>query len=371
MARCVESRSNQYGGQSDMGREIQLLECTLRDGCLGLEDAWINGISDVATTYQERNELTDIIASSRSEIIELGSIQITGDDRTRFSIYQNIEEISTMIPKKRNHNQQYVALFRGPDTPIKDIPNHSKDMVDGLRVIIRYSELKKSLEFCRILSQKGFNVFIQPMVTMRYSEDELNMIIDYANEMNAYALYLVDSYGYMMPGDVLKFVKKFDARLNSDIRIGFHAHNNMNMAFANAITFLNYKTERSIIIDATATGMGQGAGNLQTEIITDYLNKNHGKSYNYEAILDACDFVERYNENGLWGYSVMRLIPAVHGVAYKYATYLRKKFGLTYKQIQSILDILDTMPDDVRYRYTNANLKKILAVGNFGIGDQL
>lgn len=350
-----------------MGRRIQLLECTLRDGCLGLEDAWINGISQIQITDQERYSIGKIIVSTMSDIIEIGSIEVTKEDKRGFAIYQNIEEISKEIPSNMNENQQCVAMFKGPDLPIEEIPYRTDTMVDGLRVILRYSELKKSLDFCKVLAERGFHVYIQPMVTARYTEEELDLLIKYANEMNAYALYFVDSYGYMMPQDVLRFAERFDASLNPEIRIGFHAHNNLNMAFANAITFLSYKTDRDIIIDSTASGMGQGAGNLQTEIIADYLNKNYGKNYNYEAVLEACDFVEKYNKNGIWGYSVMRLIPAVHGVAYKYGIYMRKTYGLSYTQIQRLLNILDTMPDEIRYRYTRENVLKLFELGNINI----
>jgi len=350
-------------------KRIQLLECTIRDGCLGLEDAWNNGIANIQLSESERKQLGELIASSGIDIVEIGSIQITENDRSGFAIYQNIEEVSNYIPNNLKSSQQCVALFRGPDTLFNDIPYKKDSMVDGVRVILRYSELKKSLDFCSILADKGFKVYIQPMVTSRYSEKELELIIQYANAMNAYALYFVDSYGYMMPEDVLRFCQKYDSLLEANIKIGFHAHNNINMAFSNAITFLNFPTERDIILDSTMTGMGQGAGNLQTEIIAAYLIRKYGKRYNYNAVLEACDFVERYNESGIWGYSVMRFIPAIHGAAYKYATYLRKKCNLSYTQIHKLFKILDTMPDDIRYRYTKENVLNLLRIGNISVGD--
>ncbi len=352
-----------------MKDRIQLLECTLRDGCLGLEDAWINDIAHIQLTEKERRQLGESITSAHPEIIEIGSIQITEDDRSGFSIYQDIRQISQFIPTNLNSSQMCVALFRGPDTPVEDIPYCDETMVDGLRVIIRYSELKKSLDFCVALAERGFKVFIQPMVTSRYAEDELEMIIHYANEMDAYALYFVDSYGYMMPEDVIKFTKQFDEGLKESIRLGFHAHNNLNMAFANAITFINHHTTRNIIIDSSCTGMGQGAGNLQTEIITDYLNKYFNKNYDYLSVLKACDCVEHYNEDCLWGYSVMRAVPAVHRVAYKYSIYLRKVCGLSYVEIEKMLRLLDTMPSEMRHRYSKENVQILLSESKKRVGD--
>ena len=146
------------------------------------------------------------------------------------------------------------------------------------------------------------------MVTARYTADELNLVLEYANEMEAYALYFVDSYGYMMSEDIIRFTGLFDEKLNKKIRIGFHGHNN-------------------------------------------------------KFVLAACEYVEKYNRDGLWGYSVMGSLPAVHGVAYKYSIYLRKTYHLPYVEIQRLLDILDTMPDEIRYRYTKDNVKKLLEIG--------
>lgn len=350
-----------------MKDRIQLLECTIRDGALGLEDAWINDVAHVSISSAERKELGEIVTSIGTEIIEIGSIEISKNDKRQFDIYQSIEQASEAIPQNRHLSQLFVAMFRGPDTPINDLPDRREGLLDGVRVIIRYSELVKSLEFCEALARRGYKVFIQPMATMRYSEEEIDLLIRYANKMKAYALYFVDSYGYMMPDDIIRFTRKYDLELDHDIRIGFHAHNNMNLAFANAITFIKYNTHRKIIVDSTVSGMGQGAGNLQTEIIADYLNKNYDKDYNYDSILSACEYVERYYEDGLWGYSVMRLIPAVYGVAYKYAVYLRKTYKLSYVQIKQLLEILNTMPNEIKYRYTKENVIKLLELGKIEV----
>ena len=66
----------------------------------------------------------------------------------------------------------------------------------------------------------------------------------------------------------------------------------------------------------------------------------------------------------------MRVMPAVHGVAYKYAIYLRKTYKLSYVQIQKLLEILDTLPNEIRYRYTKDNVKLLLKLGNITIDQE-
>ena len=340
-----------------MSRSVYILDCTLRDGGLGLEDAYKNKLSTKSFSTKDNDRIIDILNKTNLDIIELGSIEISSEDKTGFAIYQNVEGLSLKIPQKRNKNSIYVGLFRGPDTPLEDVPEWNPSLVDGLRVIIRYSELDKSLDFCAGLSKKGYKVFVQPMLTMRYTDEEINKIIEKSNEMNAYALYFVDSYGYMQPDDVFRLFYKYDKSLNKGIKIGFHAHNNMNMAYSNALSFISIYTNRELICDSCAIGMGQGAGNLQTELIAFKLNEMQENKYNYDKILDICDIIEPYMGETVWGYSVTRLLPALYKTAYKYSISLRKHYGLSYSQINSILS---NIPEELRHRYTPENTVQLL-----------
>lgn len=344
-----------------MNKNIQVLDCTLRDGGLGLEDAKINKLSDTMFSDRDYEDAIGFLKESNIDIIELGSIEISNDNKEGFGIYQNIEKISKKIPKIRNPKQLYVALYRGPDTPVEDIPEWNPELVDGVRVIIRYSELKKSLDFCASLAKKGYKVFVQPMLTMRYSEEELDYILSESNRMKAYALYFVDSYGYMQPMDVAYFVNKYDAKLDNSIRIGFHAHNNMNLAYTNVLSFIEKDLNRGIIIDSCAIGMGQGAGNMQTELLIPYLN-SYCEKYDYSAVLNLCEIIEKYSPKNAWGYSVTRLLPALYKTAYKYSIVLRNTYHLTFAEINQVLK---EMPNELRHRYSPENIKKLLSSTNF------
>lgn len=338
-------------------RKIKILDCTLRDGGLGIEDANKTGINMKAFDENIVNKMISYFSNSNLDIVELGSIEITDSDVTRYCIYPSIEEISKKMPHKHSKNQMFVALFRGPDTPIDDIPDWNESYCKGIRVIIRYSELQKSLNFCKELSKKGYKVFVQPMLTLRYTEKELDLIIKASNEMKAYALYFVDSYGYMTEQDVTYFLKKYDEKLDSEIKIGFHSHNNLNLAFSNVRAFINYETNRDIIVDSCVLGMGQGAGNLQTEIISDYLNRHYNKKYNYNKVLEICELIEKFSPKPLWGYTITTLLPALHKVAYKYSINLRERYNLSYAKINYLLE---NIPEDLRHRYTQENLDRLL-----------
>ncbi|WP_026499123.1 hypothetical protein [Butyrivibrio sp. WCD2001] len=337
--------------------EIKVLDCTLRDGGFALEDADKNGIKTEVFSKDQRSVIADHLVETNAEIIEVGAIEVSPNCKKGFAIYQNIEDISAILPQKSDENQLFAAFYRGPDISMDSIPDWKPGMIDAPRVCIRYSEIEKSLDFCEGLCKKGYKVFIQPMVTVRYTEDQLDLLVKRANEMGAYALYFVDSYGYMTSKDVSYYFNKFNDGLDKNIRIGFHAHNNMEMAFSNVSHFIRNRGERRVIVDSCATGMGQGTGNVQTEVVMNYLNNEYDKEYDLNRIFEVCDIVNDFNVDQLWGYSTARFIPAINKTAYKYAMSLKNQYKMGLSDIQNVLK---NMPEDLRYRYTPDNTKELL-----------
>ncbi len=86
-----------------------------------------------------------------------------------------------------------------------------------------------------------------------------------AQKMESYGantVYITDSAGYMLPGDVKQVVGLLRENLDAGTEIGFHGHNNMGMAIANSIAAIEAGASR---IDASVGGLGAGAGNTPSE----------------------------------------------------------------------------------------------------------
>ena len=103
--------------------------------------------------------------------------------------------------------------------------------------------------------------------------------------------------------------------------------------------------------------MGQGAGNLHTEVIINHLNNEYGTQYGLHAIIKACDELSEYLEDEVWGYSLATMIPALYGAAYKYGVMLKYKYKMSFQKID---DILARIPEEMKYRYTDDNLEALL-----------
>ena len=339
---------------------LRLLDCTLRDGGQCLESNQKFGLHTAIFTDEDKLSIAEKVRDSGIDIIEIGSIsESTGRNKKQIAIYSGIKELSEFLPQKKNKDQIYTGIFVDPDIPEKHIPNYSEEFIDGTRVILRYSELRKSLDFCEMLSKKGYKVFIQPMLTMRYSDEDIHLLIEYANCIKAEALYIVDSFGYMYESDLERIYEKFKSGLDKGISIGFHAHNNMERAFSNTRFFVERLVDRDCIIDGCVLGMGQGAGNLQTEVAAHYLNTEFDANYEMNCILDVCDCLDKFRKNDLeaWGYSALRFVPAIHRTAYKYAIAMRTKYKMSLRDIN---DVLSDIPEKIRNRYTTENMEYLL-----------
>ena len=348
--------------------QIQLLDCTFRDGGQGLQASYLYGLQSAGFTEDIIRRGISHLSGAGCDIIEVGYIDDKLEKMAVYASYSDLDMLSSSISNESSEmkNQMYVGLFTGPDAPLSGIPEKGKNKIEGVRVILRYSELDRSLDFCRALSEKGYKVFIQPMLTMRYSDEDLKKCIQTANDIKAYALYFVDSFGYMQEGDIERLFAFYHSRLDETIKIGFHAHNNLGLAFSNVKRFIDLavKSGHDCIVDSTCVGMGQGAGNFQSEIAVHYLNKQYGKNYDLNHILEVCEMIESLTEIGQWGYSVMYALPAMYDAAYKYALIMRQKLGMSYVQMNNVFA---NMEGDIKHRYTKDNLLMMLDKLNIDI----
>jgi 4-hydroxy 2-oxovalerate aldolase len=84
--------------------------------------------------------------------------------------------------------------------------------------------------------------------------------------------------------------------------------------------------------------MGRGAGNLNTELIANYLNVNKHADYKIEALLEVVDeFILKIKAEHEWGYTVPYYLAAINGCHPNYASYLNSKQTLTIRNISTIL----------------------------------
>lgn len=128
-----------------MAKHIQLLDATLRDGGQCLEDLNKNRFSNKIFTEEGKHKIINLLEESNIEIIEIGAIDPSTEDKSKFAIYKDIQQLSSYLPQNRKSKAMYAGLYIGPDTDINLIPDWNPSLVKGVRVILRYSELQNPL----------------------------------------------------------------------------------------------------------------------------------------------------------------------------------------------------------------------------------
>lgn len=321
---------------------IQILDCTLRDG--GYINDWEFGRNNLLSVYQR-------LVASGVEIIEVGFI----DDRRPFDINRSIfpdtasiERIYGCVPKKA---PMTVGMIDYGTCRLENIQDAKDSWIDGIRVIFKKHLMKEAMEYCAALKAKGYKVFSQLVSITSYNDEELLQLVDLVNKVEPFAVSMVDTYGLLTPLDLLHYYEILDKNVKSSVQIGFHAHNNLQLAFANALTFIQKKTDRSIVVDGTLHGMGKSAGNDPVELVADWMNKNLGTDYNIDQMLEAIEesVADIYNKYP-WDYKTFFYLSAKNRCHPNYVTYLQNKSNLSVSDLDSLLSKIEPEENKLLYK---------------------
>lgn len=195
------------------------------------------------------------------------------------------------------------------------------------------------------------------MVSLSYSDEEFLDLIRCVNELEPYAFYIVDSFGMMKRKDLVRLFYMVEHNLKESIHIGFHSHNNLQLAYSNAQSLVDIHTDRNLIIDSSVYGMGRGAGNLNTELFVQYLNENAGGHYKLKPLLVIIDeILNEFYQRNYWGYSLPNYLSAVHNAHPNYAGYLDDKKTLTVEDMDEIFDMMD---EEKKFSYDKSYIEEL------------
>ena len=330
-----------------MANKIYLLDCTLRDG------GYINDWEFSRDIY---NAVSTKLQDANVDFIELGIMGSHDADHFKTK-FRSLEEIP-LPGKPAESKSSFAVMMTGAEYKRMSIPNHSgKDSIDALRYAFFKANINEALAHIQELINKGHKVFAQTMATFQYSDAELVALVKEINRIKPYSFYIVDSFGTLYPEDVKKLYHLVDAHLSEDILFGIHAHNNLQMADANEIIFINEASDRNIIVDGSIYGMGRGSGNAQTEVLMHYLNKN-GKKYDEDIVWQLYnDYFATIREQFDWGYLPEQFLVSKYETNPAYVWYLSRK-GIT--DFGRIKRILEKLPDEKRYSLFKDEIEKIL-----------
>ncbi|NQT33354.1 MAG: DUF115 domain-containing protein [Candidatus Omnitrophica bacterium] len=284
--------------------KLEVLDCTIRDG--GYLNNWHFDVKMVKELYRK-------ISRSGVDTIELGfKNKPDRDDVGQW--YSASEDLIDEVTNGASGALISLMVDYGKaDTD--NIPMSDKSLVSMYRVASHRDTALEAIALCEDLKAKGYITSIQLMGIGGYTQADFDAVVGPLKKSSIDYVYFADSYGSLLPQDIDKYI---DVLKYTGKRIGFHAHNSLQLAFANTLEAMNSGIN---IVDATVFGMGRGAGNLALETLIAYLEKTLGhKKYNTVPVLDLIDryFANLRNEIK-WGYDLPYMLSGILEVHPNYA----------------------------------------------------
>lgn len=325
---------------------IKILDCTLRDG--GYVNNWEFGKSVIKDMIQN-------LIDSHVDIIECGFIRKVNPNPNS-SVYSSMNQLAEFITPK-NKNVIYAVMIEQHNYFTELISPYTEDAADLVRLTFRRNEWGEAKKTAKELINKGYKVCIQPVGTVSYDDASLIKLLHDVNELNPFAFYLVDTLGVMYRHEMRKFFYLLDNNLMKNISLGFHSHNNLQMSFANAQEMMRLNRDRPVIIDSSCYGMGRGVGNLATELITDYINRNIEQRYSLTPILNIVDkYLMPIYSHQRWGYELPYFLSAAFKCHPNYAAFLIRKETLSIEKIEKLLSLI---PKERRNEYNDELIEEL------------
>lgn len=329
-------------------RNIKLLDCTLRDG--GYLNDWRFGYSNIVSIFER-------LVDAGVDIIEVGFI----DERRPFdidrSIFPDTASCDKIYGKLKKSKSMVVGMIDFGTCGIKNIAPCEESYLDGIRVIFKKGKMYPAMEFCRQLKALGYKVFSQLVSVTSYTDDEMLELIKLVNDVKPYAVSMVDTYGLLNSEKLLHIYKIIDENVLPEINIGFHAHNNFQLAYSNALSFVKYEGKHDIVVDGTLYGMGKSAGNDPIELVAMTLNDEFKASYNIDSMLEAInESVLGFYKKNPWGYKLFYYLCARNKCHPNYLTDYEKEENLSVSMIDNLLSTIE--PEDKKLLYDKEVGKK-------------
>ena len=187
----------------------------------------------------------------------------------------------------------------------RDIAPKSESPVDLVRVATYIHQIPGAVDMIEDIHNKGYETSCNIMAISTAQESDLKASLDLIGQSPVDTIYIVDSYGSIYPEEMQRLVNiyaEFADKYNK--KLGIHAHNNQQLAFANTIECVGDGVD---YLDATYASLGRGAGNCAMELLISFL-KN--PKYN---VFPAIKFVEEYMkpmiaDGVVWGYDLQYMM---------------------------------------------------------------
>ena len=313
----------------NLNSKVKILDCTIRDG--GYINNWHFDKKIVREVYRA-------LSKSGVDIVEIGfrgtkeNFDPNKYGTWRFTTEDDLQEVLDGIKGPR------VAIMGDyGKIKIEDFEEQENSMVDMVRIAAHKNQIFKAIDLLEEIKEKGYEISLQAMGFTGYTPNEVNELINALKDSEIDYFYIADSYGSIFPNQIKSLFEPFLELEN--IKIGFHPHNSLQMAFANTLEAIRIGVD---IVDGSIYGMGRGSGNLPLESLIAYLQMQSKDRYNVVPILSIIDkyFVDMHKETP-WGYQLPYMVSGMFKCHPNYAQDLVNRKEYTMEDIWKVMEVIE------------------------------
>jgi len=239
--------------------KIKIFDLTLRDGSHAMSHQY---------TPKQMATLAEQIDKTGVEAIEFGHGNGLGGSALQygFGAASDREYIEAVAPVVKNVDLSIIIL---PGVGTRHELNLAKEFdAKYARICTQITEVDIAEQHIKMAKKLGMiPMSVLPCAGIIPVEDTVRYA-QMAESYGAEVVYLLDGGGYQLPEQVFERISAMKKAL--DVPIGFHGHNNLQLAVANSKAAVEAGAE---YIDCCLKGFGAGAGNCPTEIFAAVLDR--------------------------------------------------------------------------------------------------
>jgi len=311
----------------DYRESIRVVDATLRDGGLVNDffftDEFVKSLYkaniDAGVDYMEIGYRASKKVFNESKF---GKWKFSTDDHIREIVGENDTNLKLAIMADIGRHDK------------NDFDDKVNSPVDLVRVATYIHQMPEAIDMIEDAAKKGYETTCNIMAISHAQEEDIKVALEMLGQTPIETIYIVDSFGSLYPEQMARIIDLYtEYATKYGKKLGIHAHNNQQLAFANTIEACGDGVEW---LDATYMGMGRGAGNCPMELLIGFL-KN--PKYNIYPVLDFLEtYMQKLKDDGeVWGYDEQYFITGLLNqhprAAIQFTKEKRKDYSEFYKEI--------------------------------------
>ncbi|MBM3133223.1 MAG: nucleoid-structuring protein H-NS [Chloroflexi bacterium] len=278
--------------------EIKIMDCTIRDGGLMNDHCFNDEIVKAVYTACVEGGI---------DYMEIGyknSKRIFSPDKNGAWKFCTEDDIRRIVGENGTSLKLSAMADAEKSDYHEDILPKNQSVLDMIRIATYIHQIPLALDMIKDAHDKGYETTVNVMAVSAVPERELNEALDLLANSEVGTLYIVDSFGALYSEQVHFLLDKYIGYAQrAGKRVGMHAHNNQQLAFANTVEAI---IKGANMLDASMAGLGRGAGNCPIELLVGFL---HNPKFRLRPILQCIQqHIEPLREKITWGFDVPYMI---------------------------------------------------------------